>query len=387
MCLADACRCPEKLAKGGRQRSTSDPSRQDAGFSLHNTFALLVAVMLVQHLGIILLACLTAGAVLREQAPSQQLPFLDDVATDQWIGRQVAEDDPYPKRPGHRIPVPALYHRRYSEQTFIGTHDSAALRTEENGYSLSGNQYFNVSMQLKAGVRLLQAQGHRDPNGSSEIRLCHFNCALMDGGSLTDHLLSVKAFLDENPHEVVTLLFVNTGPPLWHWAKAYYDAGLDLMSYIPPRRGRWSNFGIEAWPTIAEMVSAHKRVVTFLSSGANERIVPFLLPEFRYLFETNFGIERPDQYTCRPDRPRWPGSYIPNRLSLVDHFLYAKFLGFRYPNASYANETNSASFREGALGEHAARCRTMYERRPNFLLVDFFNEGDVFDVEYGMNAN
>lgn len=279
-----------------------------------------------------------------------------------------------------------LYYKRYSEQTFIGTHNSAAIRTAENGYSLSGNQYFNVSVQLDAGVRLLQAQGHASPDGSDEIRLCHFNCALMDGGSLMDHLLTVKHWLDENPYEVVTLLFVNTGPALWQWTKAYYDSELDLMSYIPPRKGPWANFGIKDWPTIADMVASDRRVVTFISSGANEYAVPFLLPEFRYLFETNFGIERPDQYSCKPDRPRWPGSYIPNRLSMIDHWLYAKFLGFRYPNATYANETNSASFREGALGEHAARCRTMYQRRPNFLLVDFFNEGDVFDVEYGMNS-
>lgn len=325
--------------------------------------------------------------VCQVSATTDQQTLLENHIPDAAILQSLADDDPYPKRPGHRIPVPKLYHRRYSEQTFIGTHNSAAIRTAENGWSLSGNQYFNVSTQLQSGVRLLQAQGHHDPESTPDIRLCHFNCALMDGGTLTEHLLTIRDWLDQNPHEVVTLLFVNTGPPLWQWAKAYYESGLDLMSYIPPRRGRWGNFGIEDWPTIAEMVESNKRVVSFISGGANERTVPFLLPEFRYLFETNFGIERPDQYPCKPDRPRWPDGYIPDRLSLVDHFLYAKFLGFRYPNATYANRTNSASFEEGALGEHAARCRTTYQRRPNFLLVDFFNEGNVFDVEYGMNAN
>ena len=58
-----------------------------------------------------------------------------------------------------------------------------------------------------------------------------------------------------------------------------------------------------------------------------------------------------------------------------------------YPNASYANTTNAAGFHVGELGEHAARCRSVYNRRPNFLQVDFFNEGEVFAVEYGMNAN
>ena len=104
------------------------------------------------------------------------------------------------------------------------------------------------------------------------------------------------------------------------------------------------------------------------------------------MFETDFGIEAPDQYSCLPDRPRWSGSYIPPRLSLVNHFLYAKFFGYRYPNATYANTTNEAGLHVGELGEHAMRCRSMYERRPNFLLVDFYNEGNVFDVEYGMNT-
>lgn len=298
-----------------------------------------------------------------------------------------SDDDPQPKRPGHRVPVPELYHKRYSEQTFIGTHNAAAVRTKENNWSISGNQYFNVSVQLEAGVRLIQAQGHRDLiNGTDEIRLCHFNCALMDGGSLHDHLRTIKAFLDVNPHEVVTLLFVNTGPPLSHWFKAYYDTGLDLMSYIPPVYKRYGNMRITDWPTIAEMVPSNKRLVTFLSSGAHEDIVPFLLPEFDYVFETDFINDAPDQYSCVPNRPWWIRGYIPDRLALVNHFLYAQFLGFRYPNATFANTTNSAGFHVGELGEHAVRCRELYERRPNFFLVDFFQEGDVFEVEYGMNA-
>lgn len=291
----------------------------------------------------------------------------------------------HPAPPGTRHPVPSLYHHRYSEQTFIGTHNAAAIRTKDNNWSLSGNQYFNVSTQLASGVRLLQAQGHLDPNGGERIRLCHFNCALMDGGSLDDFLLSVKEFLERESSEVVTLLFVNTGVPLRLWAKAFFDAGLDVMSYIPPPDKRHGNMYTSDWPTIASMVTANKRLVTFLSSGANEHWVPYLLPEFDYLFETDFGIESPDQYSCGSARPWYPDNYVPDRLSLVNHFLYAKFLGFRFPNASFAGTTNAAGFHIGELGEHAVRCRDLYGRRPNFLLVDFFNEGDVFAVEEGMN--
>lgn len=230
-------------------------------------------------------------------------------------------DTPHPKEPGHRRTLPALFHRRYSEQTFIGTHDSVAIRDTENDWSLSGNQYFNISTQLKAGVRMLQAQGHRDPNDELAIRLCHFNCALMDGGTLHEFLRTVLEFLEEHPLEVVTLLFVNTGVPLRAWAKAYYDTGADFFSYVPPYYKRHGSMRIEDWPTIAEMVHANKRLVTFLSGGANEWRVPQLLPEFDYIFETKFGVESIDQYGCLPSRPRWRGSYIPNRLSLVDSTL------------------------------------------------------------------
>ena len=293
--------------------------------------------------------------------------------------------DFHPTPPRHRHPVPSLFHARYSEQTFIGSHNGPAIRTKENNWSLSGNQYFNVSTQLASGVRLLQAQGHRDPDGSETIRLCHFNCALMDGGSLDDFLAVVKAFLEREKNEVVTLLFVNTGVPLELWAKAFFEAGLDITSYIPPAGKRHGNMGTSDWPTISSMLATNKRLVTFLSSGADEEAVPFLLPEFDYIFETDFGIESPDQYSCGPARPSYPGGYVPDRLALVNHFLYAKFLGFRFPNASYAATTNAAGFGVGELGEHAVRCRGIYERRPNFLLVDFYNEGDVFEVERGLN--
>ena len=145
---------------------------------------------------------------------------------------------------------------------------------------------------------------------------------------------------------------------------------------------------INDWPTISEMTHSGKRAVTFLSSRANENYVPYLLPEWSYIFETDFVNDRPTDFSCSPARPRSPieGAPIPgNRLSLVNHFLYASFLGIRYPNVSYIEHTNGAGFSMGELGEHAVRCRGLYGRRPNFLLVDFWSEGDVWGVEEGMN--
>ena len=57
---------------------------------------------------------------------------------DGSLTRNTLYGDPHPKQPGRRVPVPALYSQRYSEQTFIGTHNSAAVRTAENDWSISG---------------------------------------------------------------------------------------------------------------------------------------------------------------------------------------------------------------------------------------------------------
>lgn len=43
-----------------------------------------------------------------------------------------------PKLPGRRRLVPGLYKRKYSNITWIGAHNSDALRTLRNGWSLSG---------------------------------------------------------------------------------------------------------------------------------------------------------------------------------------------------------------------------------------------------------
>lgn len=48
------------------------------------------------------------------------------------------DGDPVPKLPGKRQHIPDLYKRRYSEITWIGSHNSEALRTEDNGWTLSG---------------------------------------------------------------------------------------------------------------------------------------------------------------------------------------------------------------------------------------------------------
>lgn len=89
---------------------------------------------------------------------------------------------------------------------------------------------------------------------------------------------------------VLTILLVNAGVPLADYAKVFYRTGFDVISYVPPASMGGSSdqrgcMGIVDWPSVEDMVASGKRAVVFLSAGADEGSVPYLLPEFDYMFE------------------------------------------------------------------------------------------------------
>lgn len=86
--------------------------------------------------------------------------------------------------------------------TYIGAHNSYSVMSG----SIAANQNYDVTTQLNNGVRMLQNQGH---NQNGAIHLCHSSCLLLDAGTITSYLQKVKTWLDDNPNEVVTILWVN----------------------------------------------------------------------------------------------------------------------------------------------------------------------------------
>lgn len=53
---------------------------------------------------------------------------------------------------------PLLCDRTYNKVTYLGAHDSPFVKDSATGFSASGNQFYNSTVQLSAGVRLLTAQ-------------------------------------------------------------------------------------------------------------------------------------------------------------------------------------------------------------------------------------
>jgi hypothetical protein len=102
---------------------------------------------------------------------------------------------------------PPLGDRAYNDITHMGAHDSAYLRDSTTGCSTPGNQYYNATVALSAGFRLLQAQVH---NENRTLQLCHTSCLLLDDGTLEAWLADIKGWMDTNANDVVALLLVNS---------------------------------------------------------------------------------------------------------------------------------------------------------------------------------
>ncbi|KAF9460129.1 PLC-like phosphodiesterase [Collybia nuda] len=268
-----------------------------------------------------------------------------------------------------------LCEKSYGSVSFVGAHDSYAIGSRN---MITVNQDQSITQQLNDGIRMLQMQAHLE---KGEIRLCHTSCQLFDGGNLQSFLGEVKAWLDANPNEVLSLLIVNID----NVAVAQYDsifkaASLDTISFVP----EVSPVPASGWPTLGSMIDSGKRLVTFLDNGAESGSVPYLLNEFTNVWETAFNVVDPNLFDCTVNRTKGDAA---SQMYLINHFLDKLLLGQPIPDVSKLNVTNAASG-SGSLGAHVDACVTLNTRPPNFLLVDFyeFGGGSVFEVAARLNS-
>ncbi|XXH05181.1 hypothetical protein Hte_011606 [Hypoxylon texense] len=276
---------------------------------------------------------------------------------------------------------PDLCGRTYNNVTHMGAHDSAFLRDESTSNSIAGNQYYNATVALDAGLRLLQAQVH-DLNGV--IELCHTSCSLLDAGPLETWLGDIKSWMDDNPNEVVTLLLVNSdGKDVAEFGSVFSGSGIDTYGYTPSGTG---------WPTLQEMITANTRLVTFIASISANTEYPYLLSEFDHVFETAYDVTSLSGFNCTLDRPSSQASagaaVSAGLMPLLNHFKY-NLLGasIEVPDADSILTTNSPSTSTaGNLGLHAQTCNDEWGVKPTFVLVDFFDQGPAVATADNVNG-
>jgi hypothetical protein len=261
--------------------------------------------------------------------------------------------------------------------TYIGAHNSYA--TSKNPFALSRNQKISLEDQLKSGVRLLQGQSHMK---DGQVHLCHSSCDLFDGGSAEDYLKNVKKFLDENPNEVLTIIFTNPEDldVKTLWEPVFTASGIDQLAFVPPS----NPISFDKWPTLGEMIDTGKRVVVFMDFKADTSQVPFILPEFDFLWENEFSTTDPE-FPCKVDRISGPLK-PEEHMYMINHSLNEELFGIDdiiVPNLFEAETTNSVE----SIVNNANTCAPLAgDRRPNFVLLDWVDEGEPFKAADILNG-
>jgi len=200
-------------------------------------------------------------------------------------------------------------------------------------------------------ARALQPLTSRQPG----TWLCHLACGL-GARPLAEGLGDVRAFLSDNPGEVVTLIIEDRISPA-DTETAFREAGLDPYLFDADVVAD----GDGAWPTLGEMVDSGRRLVVFAQSG---RPGPaWYRPAFDHIQETPFRARQASDLSCRAGRGGADGE-----LFLLNHWV----LGI-VPDRAVAAALN----RRDAIVQRARRCEAERGQLPSFVAVDFAELGDV----------
>ena len=250
----------------------------------------------------------------------------------------------------------ALCDRPLDEVTFPTTHNGHA--SLDSGFSVfNANHELGLAQQLERGVRGVLLDVY-DEGG--ERLLCHGPCAL---GSIphVDALRALRTFFEDNPREVVILLYEDYASP--DAIEDDFDAaGLTPFAY--------SHDGGD-WPTLGSLIESGTPLLVTAQSG---RAPPSWLHNFWDLgFDTPYSFTRLEDMSC--DLNRGSGD---NALFLVNHWLSTS-IGL--PDQGAAPTTNSAAVLEARVRE----CEAEWGRPATLVAVDWFSTGDLFAVVDRLN--
>ncbi|KAK0514303.1 hypothetical protein JMJ35_002920 [Cladonia borealis] len=279
---------------------------------------------------------------------------------------------------------PEFCNRKYSNITYVGAHNSPFVAP----HNAAANQDLGVLDQLNDGIRLLTGETHYNAT-TNTISYCHSSCDLLDVGTAEEYFTNVSSWISTHPYDVVTLLLVNSDfIGVGNYTTPLINSGLAKYAYIPPV----VPMNISNWPTLSEMILTGKRAVIFMDYDANQTEVPYILDEFSQIWETPFSPTN-ISFPCTEQRP--PGLSTQDaegRMYLANHNLNTEInlagTSILVPNTVLINQTNGLNG-TGSLGLMANNCAAEWPRPPNFLLVDYYNDGSypgsVFEVAAEIN--
>ncbi|HEY7104259.1 MAG TPA: hypothetical protein VH573_21700 [Mycobacteriales bacterium] len=214
---------------------------------------------------------------------------------------------------------------------------------------------------VQSALRIRDAVTLR-PTGPPRPYLCHGLCEI-GATELQPELVAVRAWLDAHPREVVTFVIEDNVAPA-DTAAVFDRAGLTPLVHTQ-QPGR-------PWPTLGQMVDSGRRVVVMMERHGGGTAYPWLLPAFTYVQDTPFT--NPTAADLRCDRLRGTAG---SPLLLVNYWL-ANFQSL----VTDARKINALP----VLAAYLARCRHERGMLPNFVAVNYFDEGGLFRAVDQLNG-
>jgi len=240
-----------------------------------------------------------------------------------------------------------------------------AMSSEEGGFFFGYNHKLPLERALVAGYRALNLDVCVCEGA---LQFCHNICNYGERYP-RDVFGNVAQFLDDDPSEVVVLLFqASSGRESLVWNELHREmaaaAGLADRIYAHQRGTRW--------PTMGELVDSDRRVIVFYFNGGtcdDGGCPPGFHPFYNYAAETQYQSSSLDdlrdyEYSCEITRgPKEDAAFGPDFL-VVNNFVTP-------PDFDAAAITNSRAF----LAERLTNCANRAQMRPNFVYLDFWSQG------------
>ena len=273
-------------------------------------------------------------------------------------------------------------YRGYDNFTFAETHNSFATRDDQVYYPAS-NHATGLTAQWNGGIRAFMLDTyHNDVMGSknpdpepTDIVFCHGDAnSLVHPCSYSEvdafaWLNKLSDFMDDDETQIVTLLLENFVPAN-HLEYLFNETGLLERTYI-------HEIG-DTWPNLGEMILSKKTLVVFWEpheGGAPGDAInyPWLHHTWTHSWDTNYGEQNEEDMDCdlgRGDKnqPVWHlNNWLSNAIGLSD------------PTRS--EDINSYD----KLLERTVECWEEVGKRPTFIAVDWWDDGDVVGVVDTLN--
>jgi hypothetical protein len=214
---------------------------------------------------------------------------------------------------------------------------------------------------VQSALRLRDAAS-LTPTGPERPYLCHAFCEL-GSTSLRPELDDVDAWMNEHPRDVVTVFVQDEVSPA-DTAAAIEQAG--LLPYVHTQQVG------QPWPTLGEMISSGRRLVVLMENRGGGSEYPWLMQGFDLVQDTPFDAKKASQFSCELNR-----GDLTAPIFLVNHWLNNS-----QSRVSDAKRVNASD----VLWPRVHECENERGQLPNYIAVDFYDQGDLLQVVDRLNG-